>query len=233
MTLASMAASKSSAASKSATGDRSSGGARLTRSQRKRLLVQERAAQRRQAAARRARIRRWSWLAAGLAALTALSLAISFALPALSTSSGGVNPLARQPDPGQRVPDLGNAHVLPGDPMPVYNSDPPTSGPHFSSLPRPGVHIEPVDKRLQVHFLEDGGVIVQYKCAGPEACPELESQLRRIVERYPDKVLLAPYPTMDRMIALTAWTRIDKFDDFDEERIVRFINRWRGIDHHR
>ncbi|MER3405996.1 MAG: hypothetical protein C4289_13225, partial [Chloroflexota bacterium] len=159
--------------------------------------------------------------------------AISFALPRLSTSPAGLNLLARQPDPGQRVPDLGNAHVLPGDPMPVYNSDPPTSGPHFGSLPRPGVHREPLDKRLQVHFLEDGGVIVQYKCAGTEACPELESQLRRIVERYPDKVLLAPYPPMDRMIALTAWTRIDKFDEFDEERIVRFINRWRGIDHHR
>jgi len=218
-------------AAKSSTQDRPPGSPRLTRSQRKRLLVQQRAEQRKRAAARRARIRRWSWLAAGLAVLTALSLAVSFAVPVLSTSA--VNLLARQSDPGQRVPDLGNAHVLPGDPMPVYNSDPPTSGPHFSSLPRPGVHTEPVDKRLQVHFLEDGGVIVQYRCAGPEACPELESQLRRIVERYPDKVLLAPYPTMDRQIALTAWTRIDKFDEFDEERIVRFINRWRGIDHHR
>ncbi|MCH8309882.1 MAG: DUF3105 domain-containing protein [Chloroflexi bacterium] len=37
------------------------------------------------------------------------------------------------------------------------------------------------------------------------------------------KVILNPYPDMDTKIALTAWTFIDKFDDFDEERISDFI----------
>src|SRR2546422_7866641 len=35
--------------------------------------------------------------------------------------------------------------------------------------------------------------------------------------------ILAPYPTMKSRIALTAWTRVDAFDAFDETRIVRFI----------
>ena len=55
---------------------------------------------------------------------------------------------------------------------------------------------------------------------------------RAIVERYPDRVVLAPYPTLDRCIALTAWTRIDKMDELDERRVVRFIEAYRGIDHH-
>jgi hypothetical protein len=37
---------------------------------------------------------------------------------------------------------------------------------------------------------------------------------------------------MDSPIALTAWTRMDKLTEVDEKRIVRFIEAYRGIDHH-
>jgi hypothetical protein len=37
------------------------------------------------------------------------------------------------------------------------------------------------------------------------------------------KVLMSPYPDMDAKIALMAWTVIDKFDAFDEERLIAFI----------
>jgi len=45
-------------------------------------------------------------------------------------------------------------------------------------------------------------------------------------------LILAPYPDMDAQIALTAWTRLDKFNDFDEARIDRFVEAYIGIDHH-
>jgi hypothetical protein len=80
-----------------------------------------------------------------------------------------------------------------------------------------------------VHNLEDGGVAVQYR---PECADQVAARLRAIVARYADHVLLAPYPGLDRCIALTAWTRIDKMDELDEGRIVRFIDAYRGIDHH-
>ena len=64
-------------------------------------------------------------------------------------------------------------------------------------------------------------------------CPDLADQLARIVRRYETQVILAPYPGMRTRIALTAWTRLDAFDDFDEARIERFIRAYRGIDHHR
>ena len=53
------------------------------------------------------------------------------------------------------------------------------------------------------------------------------------MRKYDKYVILAPYPTMKSRIALTAWTRLDKFDEFDEKRIVRFIDSYRGIDHHK
>ncbi len=45
-----------------------------------------------------------------------------------------------------------------------------------------------------------------------------------LVKKYSDKVLMAPYQKLDAKIALTAWTRLDKFNDFDTERIEKFIN---------
>jgi hypothetical protein len=134
--------------------------------------------------------------------------------------------------PGAVMADQGNLHIQTFDePHVPYNSDPPTSGPHMPYIAPWGIHAEPIPKELQVHNLEDGGVMVQYKCATP--CPDLTAKLKAIVERYPDEVILAPYPTMQRTIALTAWTRIDTFDRFDEARITRFIKAYRGIDHHK
>jgi hypothetical protein len=136
---------------------------------------------------------------------------------------------ALNPHPGLAMPDLGNLHI-PYPQTATYNSSPPTSGPHYTFLARWGIHTEPIANELQVHNLEDGGVMVQYNC--PEACPDLVAQLTRVVERYDTQVILAPYPDMEARIALTAWQRIDTFETFDEDRIVAFIEAYRGIDHH-
>jgi hypothetical protein len=134
--------------------------------------------------------------------------------------------------PGVKLADLGNAHIqLATEPHVPYNSDPPTSGPHMPYIAPWGIHTEPIVKELQVHNLEDGGVMVQYHCA--TACPDLVATLTEIVRRYETQVILAPYPGMRTRIALTAWTRLDAFDDLDEARIVRFIRAYRGIDHHK
>ena len=134
--------------------------------------------------------------------------------------------------PGVKLADQGNAHIqLATEPHEPYNSDPPTSGPHMPYIAPWGIHTEPIVRELQVHNLEDGGVMVQYRCATP--CPDLVARLAEIVRRYETQVILAPYPGMRTRIALTAWTRLDAFDDFDEARIVRFIRTYRGIDHHK
>jgi hypothetical protein len=131
--------------------------------------------------------------------------------------------------PGTAVPDQGNRHLKSAsDPHEPYNTEPPTSGPHLSYLAPWGVHTRPIARELQVHNLEDGGVLVQYNCE----CPELVEKLKAIVHKYDKFVILAPYPDMKSPIALTAWTRIDTFEDFDEARIRRFIEAYRGIDHH-
>jgi len=131
--------------------------------------------------------------------------------------------------PGQKFPDQGNLHVQTvSDPHEPYNSTPPTSGPHLPYIAPWGVHTKPIVNELQVHNLEDGGVMVQYNCD----CPDLAEKLAGIVRRYDRYVVLAPYPTMKSRIALTAWTRLEALDEFDAARIERFIKAYRGIDHH-
>lgn len=166
------------------------------------------------------RLRRRTKRRLGWAAAVAVAIAIGVAVYAWLANL-----------PGTPVPSLGNAHIPTVDtPHEPYNSDPPTSGPHLGYIAPWGVHTTPIPKELQVHNLEDGGVMVQYSC--PRGCPALLDKLMSIVRRYDRHVILAPYPGMDRTIALTAWGRIDKFDAFDEKRIVRFIDAYQGIDHH-
>jgi hypothetical protein len=132
--------------------------------------------------------------------------------------------------PGEKFADQGNLHITrETDPHVPYNSDPPTSGPHLPYIAPWGVHTRPITRELQVHNLEDGGVVVQYSCE----CPELAERLAKIVRRYDKQVILAPYPDMKAKIALTAWTRLLTLDDFDEAKIVRFIGAYRGVDHHK
>ena len=132
--------------------------------------------------------------------------------------------------PGTSFPSQGNAHIQQAtDPHLPYNSDPPTSGPHLPYIAPWGIHTRPIPPELQVHNLEDGGVLLQYNCE----CPELVAKLVEVVKRYQDHVILAPYPGMKSKIALTAWTRLETLDEFDEARVVRFVKAYRGIDHHR
>ncbi|HTM08992.1 MAG TPA: DUF3105 domain-containing protein [Verrucomicrobiae bacterium] len=169
-------------------------------------------------------------------AVSTAQKAIVFAIAALFLAGAGYWGYSRwkEGSPGQFVPSMGNRHVDPSEVgLTKYNSDPPSSGPHTGQLANWGIHSEPIPKEFEVHNLEDGGVVMQYNCPATEAgCKDLIDKLSAIARRYKDSIILAPYPGMSNKIALTAWTRIDKFDQFDEQRIVRFIEAYIHIDHH-
>lgn len=137
-----------------------------------------------------------------------------------TTSTGGFfepNPDAATPvsdGPGRAVPLLAADHVSPGDPHPPYNSSPPTSGPHWPVWAEWGVYDEPLPDELQVHNLEHGGVMLQYRCDCPEAIAILE-RFADPATGYPVLLIAAPYPAMEPDIALTAWGRIQELTAAD------------------
>lgn len=71
-----------------------------------------------------------------------------------------------RPFPGEAVPDMGREHVPVGTVV-EYNSNPPTSGPHFSDWTRAGVYEEQIEDGYLVHSLEHGYVIMSYNCEIP------------------------------------------------------------------
>ena len=131
----------------------------------------------------------------------------------------------------QKIPNLGNKHITSViEAHEPYNSNPPTSGPHLGSSVAPwGVSKEIVSDELQVHNLEDGGVIIQYNPdkLNSEEITKLESMIS-----LHQRILVAPRYEMDYIIALTAWNRLLPLEKVDEEKIKAFVSKYAGIDHH-
>jgi len=131
--------------------------------------------------------------------------------------------------PGVAVTQQPSPHIPASDPEPNYTSDPPTSGPHQEGTAPWGFSAVPISKTLQVHNLEDGGVVVNFQPDLDQATVDL---IRTLIESYDGEVLAAPYPGLSHPVVLTAWNRIDRLPAWDEVRVRRFVDAFRGIDHH-
>lgn len=102
-----------------------------------------------------------------------------------------------------------------------YDSDPPTSGPHWEDVRAPmRVVSVPLPIELQIHELEHGSILMQYNCE--VSCPDLVDQLASIAQPY-DYVIVAPNPALPARVVVSAWRRLLKLDDFDEQRVREFI----------
>lgn len=149
--------------------------------------------------------------------------------------------------PGQLVDQQASRpHVKADQAHPDYITDPPTSGPHVSAVPQFKVYTEPITKELQVHGLEDGGAIIDYKPGLDQVTVDRLAALAQtyyekpdsdplnIQVQHPNRVLVAPYSFKDPndTIVLTAWRRIDRLPAYDEARIRRFLDAYAGWDQH-
>jgi hypothetical protein len=107
-----------------------------------------------------------------------------------------------------------------------YTSNPPTSGPH-SSTPMPFKVLEnPAPKENLLHNMEHGGVVIWYNTTDQAAI----AQLKKIAQDNIDRkqfVVMTQYPDMEaETIAVTSWTRMDKFPvgELTRDRVQNFID---------
>lgn len=106
-----------------------------------------------------------------------------------------------------------------------YNSNPPTSGPHSSSPMQIKVLDNPAPKENLVHNMEHGAVVVWYNTDDQGVIDQLKSIVNDALDRR-RMVVMSKYTEMEQnTIALTSWTRLDKFgvSEFDKKRIQDFI----------
>lgn len=178
---------------------------------------------------------RWAWRAGFavvvLAALTAL-LAGPYRPVLANLVFGNVTGSAAEPArlapclPGEAVEIMDSPHISQTRADTVeYNSQPPTSGPHFAFTVATGVYQRPVAAGLFVHAMEHGHVIIHYAPGTPD---DEVTALTKLAKRYGADVMLHPYPPLERGIALAAWGRLDRLDQYDEDRLVAFIEALRG-----
>jgi hypothetical protein len=89
-----------------------------------------------------------------------------------------------------------------------WNSNPPTSGPHYGQWALWGAYDRPVPLTMSTHNLEHGGIVMHY---GPDVPAAEVEKLREFYRDDPNAMLLAPLPTAGDQIIVSAWY-------FDEER---------------
>ncbi len=190
---------------------------------------QRREAQRR-AAAQRRRQRTLIWSAVGavivLGVFALLAWSGALGLQAAAVMGRKIEAGKIAAPPGDRVPEAAPIHIQQGARGSGYTTNPPTSGEHYGTSEAPwGVHTQQFPDEMVLHNLEHGGIWISYK---DPAATELAAKLAQVARRYSTKVIVTPRPQNDAPIAVAAWGHLLKLPAFDEQKIVAFINAYRG-----
>ncbi len=170
------------------------------------------------------------------------------------------------------LPDQGRNHV-PAGTAEKYNSNPPTSGPHYAQWEKPGIYSKVLPDGNLIHSLEHGYIVISYNCGketiskkqetmikqayaheteeAHEEIPSTDSadvktdsvsewenipECQKIIEEIKqvtkktgmDRLIVVPRLNLDTPIALTAWTKLLKLNDVNENKIVNFVKEFRN-----
>lgn len=123
------------------------------------------------------------------------------------------------PQVGQAIENQGQQHIADGAEHPPYNSNPPTSGPHYVKPADWGVYDKQLPDEQLIHNLEHGGIWISYK----DIDEETKKKLEIIGKSNSGSVVVTPRPTNDAKVAVASWTRLEKLDVYDEAKILEFI----------
>ena len=126
---------------------------------------------------------------------------------------------AQQPRPGEAVATQGQEHIAVGASHPEYNSNPPTSGWHYTQPANWGVYQTELPDEQVIHNLEHGGIWISYKDIDDTAKTALEK-----IAKSNSKIILEPRSKNDAPIVLASWGRLQKFQTLDEQAILAFID---------
>jgi hypothetical protein len=172
------------------------------------------------------------WLERALIMVASLVLSIGLIvlLSGYFTSRDPAGVSGAQSRIGLAFPDLGHRHLSPGEPHPLYNSIPPTSGAHLDvPVTRQGSRLSD-DQLLQA--LEEGDIVVVYGGRSPP--PGLTALARAVagpftpaLARAGQAVILARRPGTVGLIGL-AWRRMVRVSAPGDSLLRQFAEVWLG-----
>lgn len=147
--------------------------------------------------------------------------------------------IAFRPASGETIPVMADTgHVEEGtDPGP-YNSNPPTSGPHYANEFDSGFYDESqaadmaeYPEGFLVHNLEHGYVIFWYNCQvlDEQGCLGLKEQIKSVMDQDGGVKLIAfPWSSQDVPLTMTSWGQLQRFETFNQNEAISFIERNRN-----
>jgi hypothetical protein len=132
-------------------------------------------------------------------------------------------------------PLLAGQHVAIGTDI-TWDSNPPSSGPHYPIWAAYQAYTSPVPRGYYVHDLEHGGIDLLYNCAaGSIDCAQIQAQLQQVTDALPDdplctalgegvrvRVVLTPDPLLDVPVAAAAWGWTYRAECFDLPSLLDF-----------
>lgn len=145
--------------------------------------------------------------------------------PSFTPSGGGV---VLTPAAIEQFPDEGRNHVDPST-TPVYNTDPPTSGPHYPTPTEPGFYTTEQRPGHLVHALEHGNVVIYYDPA--RVTPADLDSLKALASNHKgdfDGIAVTPRSDPRYPIILTAWRAMLRLDAYDPAQIQAFLDIFLG-----
>lgn len=157
-------------------------------------------------------------------------IAIVGAMVAIFVAGGGGNKSSTSKGDvaliGDKHDNQGQKHIQNGDKHEAYNSNIPSSGPHYISPTPWGIKDSEIVDEMLVHNEEHGGVIIAYK---PDLPRDQVDRLKQIFNQLPAssqfnevKAVLVPRAANDKPVQLAAWTYSLSLDSVDEAQIKQF-----------
>jgi uncharacterized protein DUF3105 len=122
--------------------------------------------------------------------------------------------------PVLELENQGRNHIPLSEPFTNYNSNPPTSGPHYlERVANWGSYQEETPQTTLVHNLEHGGIVIHYKGQSEEQISEIDG----FVDSYQDGVISNPNEKIDKPIVIASWTHMQKCERFSPDAVAGYI----------
>jgi hypothetical protein len=132
--------------------------------------------------------------------------------------------------------------LLPATHVPVgtdvqWNSNPPSSGPHYPVWAAFQAYTSPVPRGYYVHDLEHGAIVLLYRCDPGVDCAAVAAQLQQVSDAIPTdplctaagqgvrvRTVITPDPLLDVPVAAAAWGWTYKAACVDLPSLIDFAN---------
>jgi hypothetical protein len=144
-------------------------------------------------------------------------------IPPVSESEAGCDPIDKA-EPQEAK------HIAQGEEHPPYNTNPPTSGPHYAAPLAPidpGFYQDPIEPEKVIHNLEHGMIVIWYS---PDAPQETIDSIDKVTQQQPDATVAVPWDDMPsgKQLVLTAWAKLQPCVKVSQDVVDQFRTLYQG-----